>query len=315
MQVNGNVHVSAAILDIDSLAANAKKNIQVWVAVGGRDHLMANLTRQTPQFLMDAGFSHGEQLEFYIKGPGKVYLNGYTVEEYVTVYSKRIDSPNAIQCDKIIHVVILYSSNSQGDDDTESLEVYSVKDKLPIPSKRTNVRTQGIGFGPDHQQDDEFELPTKKPRYTLNQTLKIREDIAKGMGIGSTDQRYDQMFLKQPSYISGTRNSSNLKGTRNSSNQKSAASSKGNHSNKSRPHQNQSNAITPESAYGHKKPNVSDDEFSIDPYQMEPTKQQKSMSPIHGDTGVYSSDFLNQLKTLPRSYIDRILSQTKNRDD
>lgn len=142
MQVNGNVHVSAAILDIDSLAANAKKNIQVWVAVGGRDHLMANLTRQTPQFLMDAGFSHGEQLEFYIKGPGKVYLNGYTVEEYVTVYSKRIDSPNAIQCDKIIHVVILYSSNSQGDDDTESLEVYSVKDKLPIPSKRTNVRTQ-----------------------------------------------------------------------------------------------------------------------------------------------------------------------------
>lgn len=70
------LHVSAAVLDMISYG-NSKKVVQVWVQNGDKEHLIANLDRQTPQFSLDIGFSQGENVTFSTKGPGDVHLHGY----------------------------------------------------------------------------------------------------------------------------------------------------------------------------------------------------------------------------------------------
>lgn len=76
------LHVSAAVLDVESLNKNSKKGVQVWTEKQNDEHLIVNLCRQTTQFPLDIGFSKGERVEFFTKGgPGTVYLHGYFVPE------------------------------------------------------------------------------------------------------------------------------------------------------------------------------------------------------------------------------------------
>lgn len=76
------LHVSAAVLDIESLLKSSKKGVQVWVQNESGEHLIANLCRQTTQIPLDIGFSKEEDLTFFTKGgPGIVHLHGYFVAE------------------------------------------------------------------------------------------------------------------------------------------------------------------------------------------------------------------------------------------
>lgn len=75
------LHISGAVLDVESLSANSKKGVQVWVEYESKQHLITNLGRQTPQFTLDIGFSKGERVTFFTKGPGNVHLHGYFVPD------------------------------------------------------------------------------------------------------------------------------------------------------------------------------------------------------------------------------------------
>lgn len=76
------LHVSAAVLDVESLPKNSKKGVQLWFENEIGMHLVCNLSHQTPQFGLDIGFSKSECVTFYTKGgPGTVYLHGYYVPD------------------------------------------------------------------------------------------------------------------------------------------------------------------------------------------------------------------------------------------
>lgn len=75
------LHVSAAVLDVESLPPNSKKGVQCWVEYGGKSNLITNLSRAIPQFSLDIGFSKGETVIFHTKGQGNVYLHGYFVSD------------------------------------------------------------------------------------------------------------------------------------------------------------------------------------------------------------------------------------------
>lgn len=75
------LHISAAVLDVESLPASCKKGIQVWLECGNRQHLITNLCRQTKQCTLDIGFSKGESVVFSTKGQGSVHLHGYFVPD------------------------------------------------------------------------------------------------------------------------------------------------------------------------------------------------------------------------------------------
>lgn len=76
------VHVSAAVLDIESLPKSSKKGVQLWIENQKGAHLIANLCRQTTQVGLDIGFSKEENVTFFTKGEsGTVYLNGYFAPE------------------------------------------------------------------------------------------------------------------------------------------------------------------------------------------------------------------------------------------
>lgn len=75
------LHISAAILDTQLLESKTKTDVQVWlgVTVAGtkKEHLLANLNRQTSQFPLDIAFDKGDTISFYIKGWCDVLLHGY----------------------------------------------------------------------------------------------------------------------------------------------------------------------------------------------------------------------------------------------
>lgn len=75
------LHISAVVLDLESLPTNAKKGVQVWVEHENKQYLITNLCRQTSQFTLDIGFSKGERVTFFTKGQGNVHLHGYFVPE------------------------------------------------------------------------------------------------------------------------------------------------------------------------------------------------------------------------------------------
>lgn len=52
---------------------------QVWVEADNQKHLIANLSRQMPQYAPDLGFQKGATIAFFITGAGDVHLNGYQV--------------------------------------------------------------------------------------------------------------------------------------------------------------------------------------------------------------------------------------------
>lgn len=83
------MHLSAAILDLNSVPANSKQTTQVLVAKEDESEdpfedglLIANLCRQNSQFPLDIGFSAGEHVSFAIKGCSTaiVHLSGYQDE-------------------------------------------------------------------------------------------------------------------------------------------------------------------------------------------------------------------------------------------
>lgn len=76
-----NVHLSTAIVDVDSLPANSRNHTQVWAAKDGNHHLLAHLTRENPHCFLDCGFSQQQTLTLFVKGPGNVHINGYYVEQ------------------------------------------------------------------------------------------------------------------------------------------------------------------------------------------------------------------------------------------
>lgn len=99
------VHLSAAILDIDSVPTKSKKTTQVLVAKEGKSEdpfedglLIANLCRQNSQFPLDIGFSEGERVCFAIKGVATaiVHLSGYEIQEENIDQTDPVDSHLAI---------------------------------------------------------------------------------------------------------------------------------------------------------------------------------------------------------------------------
>lgn len=89
MQANGScrqefstdLHVSAVVLDVDSIPTNNKKGVQLWIEHKDSQILVANLSRQTPQVALDIGFSKDEKVVFITKGEGDIHLHGYFAPE------------------------------------------------------------------------------------------------------------------------------------------------------------------------------------------------------------------------------------------
>lgn len=75
------LHISGVVLDLESLSSNSKKAVQVWIGSDGKNHLIANLCKQTSQFLLDIGLSKDEKVIFFKKGMGNVYFHGYLVPD------------------------------------------------------------------------------------------------------------------------------------------------------------------------------------------------------------------------------------------
>lgn len=92
------LHISAAVLDVEALTPNAKKGAQLWIEHHGNQTLIANLCRQASQCVLDIGFSKNEEVIFSIKGQGVVHLHGYfapddeieNVERYNILLNQRL---------------------------------------------------------------------------------------------------------------------------------------------------------------------------------------------------------------------------------
>lgn len=79
-QVTKAFHVSQAALDFNTV--NEKDGVvQVWLHTDDTEHLLANVSRQNPQVILDLAFSEGETVAFYSKGNGTVHLSGYLIPE------------------------------------------------------------------------------------------------------------------------------------------------------------------------------------------------------------------------------------------
>ncbi|XP_031636138.1 uncharacterized protein LOC116349023 isoform X2 [Contarinia nasturtii] len=78
---SGDLHLSTILLDCEMLPSSYKKMTQVWVDFNKKEHLIANLCRQTSQLAIDIGFIKGESVSFFVKGDGDVYINGYITND------------------------------------------------------------------------------------------------------------------------------------------------------------------------------------------------------------------------------------------
>lgn len=88
------LHVSGVVLDLNSLATNTKKPVQVWVGLGEHEHLIANLCRQTTQFSLDIAFNKGEKVVFFTNGSGTVHLHGYFLNDETSTVEEKLEENN-----------------------------------------------------------------------------------------------------------------------------------------------------------------------------------------------------------------------------
>lgn len=72
-----NLNITNVLLDVEQVAANCKKTTQLWVEMNKEQYLIANLSRQMPQYAPDIGFEKDLQIVFFTKGGSDVHVNGY----------------------------------------------------------------------------------------------------------------------------------------------------------------------------------------------------------------------------------------------
>lgn len=75
-------HVSQAVLDLGTVGSQETDAVvQVWLNSDETEHLIANVSRETPQVRLDLAFTEGESVSFYSKGHGTVHLSGYLIPD------------------------------------------------------------------------------------------------------------------------------------------------------------------------------------------------------------------------------------------
>lgn len=79
------LHISAAVLDVESMEKRVKGNVQFWMSqifdgISSK-YLIANLSRSVTQVALDICIDQGEEVSLYTDGQGDVYLHGYFVND------------------------------------------------------------------------------------------------------------------------------------------------------------------------------------------------------------------------------------------